>query len=232
MRFKFLILSAIISFNLFSQIEEGGFNVEIRELNDFTQLIASRGVNVTFVQGLQPKAEIHIRNSSPENVITEQKGEVVTIRMRANKDRDVSVNVFVSAGMNQIEKINVGTGARVYSETILKNDNLEIEMGASSVVELDIDVDKVSLSISSSSAQLLGKANSIDIKATVGANVETTDLEVDEAEISANLGSNVVVCVNKIIKAKSFSGARIAYCGQPEIVEVSQTLGGKVEHFD
>ncbi len=230
MRINLLTIITFFSLTLYSQYSDD-LTKEIRELDDFTTLIASRGINVTFVQGLQTKAEIHITNSSPDNVIIEQKDENLIIRMRANNDRDVSVNVFLSAGLNQIEKINIGTGARVYSETILKSKKLEVEIGAGSVAELNIDVEEVNLNISSSSAQFLGKANLLNIKATVGANVETTDLEVNEANVSANLGSNVVLCVKNKIVAKSYTGARIAYCGSPKIEETNQSLGGKVEQF-
>ncbi len=232
---KLLLLALmLINIQLFAQYDdvEQDYTKEILELEDFNSISASRGINITFVKGLQPKAEIHIKNSSPENVIIEQKGEQLSVRMRPNKDKDVAVTVFISIGMNKLNVLNVGTGAKVYSETTINSDNLEIEQGSGSVVELDINIENVALTCSSASTQLTGKSNFVDIKASVGANIETTQLKSSEMNISANLGANVVVCVQDKITAKAFTGARIAYCGTPSEEDISQTLGGKVEHFE
>lgn len=231
---KLLIVALLlININLLAQYDDGqDYEKEIRELDDFSVITASRGINITIVKGLQPKAEIHIKNSSPENVIIEQKAEKVSIRMRPNSDKDVAVNVFLTIGMNHLTHINAGTGAKIYSEITINSDKLEIEQGSGSVVEFDINTKYVGLNCSSASTQLTGKTDFADIKASVGSNIETTQLIASEMNISANLGANVVVCVKDKITAKAYTGARIAYCGKPNKESFTQSLGGKIEHFE
>src|SRR5690606_23759850 len=69
--------------------------VETRELAPFENLKVSRGINVTLVEGLSPKAEIHIQNAPVDDVLLEQSNKDLTIRMRARFNKDVAINVYL-----------------------------------------------------------------------------------------------------------------------------------------
>lgn len=233
---KLLILFAFIGLSfstlhsqLFKEAPNDSIEIETRELEDFDKVIVSRGINVTFTEGLLTKAEIHIQNTTPDNVIIDQKGMTLNIRMRAKSYKDVSVNVFLTVGVNTIREINTGTGGSVFSDILLKGDQLKLEAGGDGSMELKVEMNKIVANTSSSLIKLTGTTNYLDLNASAGGRFEGSQLKATEVNVSAILGSNVQVFATEKLVAKAATGANIGYTGDPEKVEVRASLGGKVE---
>ncbi|HLW08273.1 MAG TPA: head GIN domain-containing protein [Marinilabiliaceae bacterium] len=233
---KLLILLAFIGLSfstlhsqLFEEAPDETVEIETRELGDFDKVIVSRGINVTFTEGLLTKAEIHIQNTTPDNVIIDQKGMTLNIRMRAKSYKDVSVNVFLTIGVNTIREINSGTGSSVFSDILLKGDQLKLEAGGDGSIELQVEMSKIVANTSSSLIKLTGTTNYLDLNVSAGGRFEGTQLKATEVDASANLGSAVKLFATEKLVAKAATGAKIEYTGDPDKVEVRTSLGGKVE---
>ena len=235
---KTLILLAFIGLSfsnlhsqLFKEAADETIEIETRELKDFDKIIVSRGINVTLSEGLLTKAEIHIQNTTPDNVIITQKGMTLNIRMKTKSYKDVSVNVFLTVGVNTIREINTGTGGSVFSDILLKGDQLKLEAGGDGSMELKVEMNKVVANTSSSLIKLTGSTNYLDLNVSAGGRFEGSQLEATEVNASANMGSNVQVWATEKLVAKAATGAKIEYSGDPEKVEVRTSLAGKVEQM-
>lgn len=203
-------------------------NIETRILQAFESLQISRGINVTLVEADEPKAEIYIQNASPDEVIIEQEGSKLNIRMKSRSYPDsVAVNVFLHYQI--INKISVLSGGSVYNKWELETEELMIESGANAKLELEILVAKLTINAASSEIELNGEAKAFDLNATSGTKVEAGGLEVEDATIRANTGSKVQLLVNNSLYARIGTGALVQYAGNPAKVESSVTLGGKLE---
>ncbi len=201
--------------------------VETRELAPFENLKVSRGINVTLVEGLSPKAEIHIQNAPVDDVLLEQSNKDLTIRMRSLINKDVAINVYLY--YQNINEITVSSGASVFSENVLETDFLKLETGTDASIQLEIEVNKLEASASASRIELMGSAELMDINATTGGRFLGANLESKDTKIRANTGASAQVWVTEKINARAGSGASVEYTGSPAKVEVHTSLGGKVE---
>ena len=206
--------------------------IETRALNNFDKIIVSRGINVTLEEGVSPQAEIHIKNTTPEDVIIEQEGMTVTIKMRTKIYKDVAVNVFLTLGTNPIREINAGTGGSVYSEMELEGDQLQLEAGADASIQLEVTMKKIVVNASAASIHLTGSTNFLDVTASAAGRFDGLNLEAGQAVAKANMGSKIYLWVTQKLEAKSATGGKIGYTGSPDKVEIKTSLGGTVEEVE
>jgi hypothetical protein len=206
--------------------------VETRALNNFDKIIVSRGINVTLEEGLSPQAEIRIMNTTPEDVIIEQEGMTVTIKMRTKIYKGVAVNVFLTLGPNPIREINAGTGGSVYSEIELEGDQLKLEAGADASIQLEVTMKKVVINTSSASIHLTGTSDFLDVTASAAGRFDGLNLETGQAVAKANMGSKIQLWVTQKLEAKSATGGKIGYTGDPDKVAIKTSMGGTVEEIE
>lgn len=228
---KLLLLFSfvLISVGLQAQFNaEPGVEVDLRTLAPFENLRVSRGINVTLIEGEAPMAEIHIRNTLPEDVLIEQSGKDLTIRMKARIYKDVAVNVYLY--YQQLREISVGTGAAVYAEALLEADFLKLETGADAAIQLeDIDVARIEANVSASRIELAGEVAELDLNASTGGRFVGHALLAESVKVRATTGANVQLQVSEKLEARSATGARIEYSGDPREVAVSTSLGGSID---
>lgn len=204
-------------------------NKEVRQLEAFDRIRVSKGINVTLVDGEQPQAEILIENASTEDVIIEQKGRDVTIKMRTMIKKDVAVNVYLS--YQDLREISTGTGGSVFCEDLVEADQLVLEAGMDGNIDLEVDAKKLMVSASAARIEVRGTADYIDVRTSTGSKYLGANLKAKEAYIKANTGSLAQVWVSEKLDATVGSGARIEYAGNPAQKEIKQTFGGKVEQM-
>jgi hypothetical protein len=230
------LLTLIAYFNCFGQqsVQEpdSAVVVETRALNNFDKIIVSRGINVTLEEGLSPQAEIRIMNTTPEDVIIEQEGMTVTIKMRPKIYKEVSVNVYITLGANPIREINAGTGGSVYSEMELEGDQLKLEAGADASIQLEVTMEKIVVNASAASIHLTGTTNFLDVTASAAGRFDGLNLETGQTVAKANMGSKINVWVTQKLEAKSATGGKIGYTGNPDKVEIKTSMGGTVEKIE
>ncbi len=200
---------------------------ETRVLQDFDKIRVSKGINVTLVEGETPKAEINIENAEPGDVIIEQKGKDVTIKMRTRIYKNVSVNVYVT--YKNLREISTGTGGSVDSDELIEADQLVLEAGMDGSIDLEVDVKKLVVNTSAARVEVRGTADYIDIRTSTGGKYLGANLKAKEALIRANTGGSAQTWVTEKIEAIAGSGAKIEYAGNPPKVDAKQSLGGKID---
>ena len=201
---------------------------EIRNLKPFDKIKSSKGINVTLREGDEPKAEIVISNAEPEDVIIQQNGREVLIKMKTKIYRNVTVDVYVT--FQSLREISAGTGGTITSDDIIEADQLTLEAGMDASIELEIEVKKLKASVSAARIEVSGTADYVEAS-IMGGRFLGAQLECEEAFIRASAGGSAQIWVTEKLEATAGSGARIEYKGNPEKVEMKTNLGGKVEEM-
>ena len=202
-------------------------NKETRELQEFDKIRVSKGINVTLVEGNKPSAEIHIENAPTSDVIIEQKGRDLTVKMRTRIYKGVAVNVYIT--FQNLREISTGLGGSVESDDLIEADQLVLEAGMDGSIDLEVDVKKLVVNASAARVEVRGTSDYIDVRTTTGGRYLGANLKTKEALVRANTGGSAQIWVTEKIEASAGSGAKVEYAGNPQKVEVKQTLGGKVE---
>ncbi|MFW6043669.1 MAG: head GIN domain-containing protein [Marinilabiliaceae bacterium] len=222
------LMALTLTASLLAQDKEENQEVskEVRKVKDFKKLKVAKGINVTLIKGLKPEAEINIVNAMTEDVIIENDKNELTIKMKTRIYKDVSVQVYLT--YTELREIKTGSGASVDAEDVLSGNQLVLDAGMDSSIELEVDVETLEANVSAARITLEGAANTVEAKATTGGKFEAEKLESQEAFVTANTGAVATVNVTKKLEAKAGAGGKIEYSGNPEKVDSREIVNGKV----
>jgi len=199
---------------------------EIRKLEPFEKIRVSKGINVTLREGADPEAEITIVNANLDDVIIQQKGGEVTIRMKTKIYRNVSVNVWVT--FQNLTEIAASTGGSINSEDIIEAEFLTIEAGMDAAIELEVEVKRLKVVASTARVEVSGKADRIDVNASSGGKYLGFELECNNAKVRSVTGGLALVNVTENLDAYAATSGTIRHKGGALNVEVVALLGGQV----
>jgi hypothetical protein len=208
--------TSFIIFLIFYGIAVFGQNNEkrgIQKLDPFDKIIISKGINVTLREGEQPQAEIVISNAELDDVIIQQKGKEITIKMKTKVYKDIIVNVYVT--YQNLNTIIARSGGTLDADDIIETDCLTLEAGLDAAIELEVEVKKLIVSVSTARVQVKGTADYLEVKASSLGKYLGVELECKEAKVKANSGANIQVYATEKIESTSSSGAKIEYAGDP-----------------
>jgi len=200
---------------------------EIRDVDEFDGVKASRGINVYITQGDEIKVVVRADDNLLDAIETKVERDVLMVRSTAMIRNAESFKVFVT--VPRLEVIHASSGSNVFSETEIKSDNLDLASSSGANLTLDLDAEDVYASASSgANIKLDGAAGDFEAKVSSGANIKAGDLKAGNAELKASSGGNIWISVQKQMEARASSGGNIHYTGQPSDINVNTSSGGNV----
>lgn len=221
-----LLFTFVLTMGTLAQTEGDILSKEVRKIDSFDRIKASKGINVTLIEGEEESIKVEIKNAELSDVITELKSRELVIKMKTKFYKDVAVQVYVT--YKSISEINAGSGATVDANNTIYADKLILRAGTESYIALDVDVNTIQASGGASRMELGGVCNVQEINMGTGAKYLAFALKSNEAVAKATLGSVVEVTVNDKLNAITSSGGVVDYKGNPEKVESKENTGGKV----
>ncbi len=224
--FALSIITLFFVAGSFAQDKNQEKHKQIRKVGSFDEVKATKGINVTLIEGTKEQIEVTIVNGSPNDVVTDLKNKKLTVKMKTKIYKDVAVQVYVTYVI--IREINAGTGASIDAENTITADKLLIEGGTDSEIVLEIDANALEASVSAGRMELSGEVKAQVVKANTGGKYLSYDLTSTETYAKVNTGARIEVTVNKMLKATAANGGTVNYKGNPDKVDKKITLGGKV----
>jgi len=224
-----LLLSIVFVFGTLAQEtkEEENIQKQVRKMGSFDRVKASKGVNVTLIEGSKESVEVHIKNGNISDVITELKSRQLNVKMKTKLYKGMAVQVYVT--YKTIREVEAGSGASIDAENTIYADKLKIRAGTDSSIELDVDVNAVEVSGSASRTELSGSCKVQEVNIGTGGKYLSYPLESNEAVVKSTLGSNIEITVKEKLNATAGSGGTVYYKGEPAQVEKSENTGGKIK---
>ncbi len=195
----------------------------------FDAIHASGNVEVLLQQGGGESVNIEVEGVEEDKVMTEVKGGILKVRIK-----DVIYNKHKSARVvvtyRDLREIKAQAGARIYSRTAIKGDQLEIRAGSGANVALEIWVDVVEgRAAEGGEIELTGEVHTLNAIASTGGLFYGYGLEAQEVYARSNTGGEIEVSANKRIDAKANTGGNISYKGNPVHKNTSTHLGGTID---
>ncbi len=197
-------------------------NSQIRNVGTFNEIYAGKGINVTLIEGDKEKIRVEIENADVTDVITEIDGRKLDIKLKTKIYKDVSVMVY--ATYKSLKAISAGTGAFISSDNILYAENLDLKAGTGSSIILDLDVKNLTASLSSSKIEVVGKVNFQEVSSSTGGRYVADKLDCKEAIVKASTGGVAWVNVTENLEAKTNTGGKIHYTGDPKELKVKGNI--------
>jgi len=175
---------------------------------------------------------VEARSSDQDKIITRVEEGILKIYMKDKSwhlftwDNE-PVKVYVS--FKTLDKLHASGGSDVNSESVLKLDNLDLDVSSGSDVKLELEANQLRVESSSGSdVTLNGKALVAEVRATSGSDITAGDLEIRKCSAQASSGSDIGIKVTEELTADASSGGDINYSGNPKVKNIKESSGGDV----
>jgi hypothetical protein len=152
------------------------------------------------------------------------------VKMRDSHRFFSKVDAKVYVTYVELEKISASSASSVFSEGVIKANNLDIGVSSAANVEISLDARSVMVDVSSAGEAVLeGKTSSVELEVSSGGEVDAYKLESEIVKASASSGGDAKISVSKDLDAHASSGADIRYRGNPSKTNTHSSSGGSVK---
>jgi len=224
-----IFISSILGSCIFTGSIKGNGNVveETRDLDEFSKISVSRGMNVYITQGTSTKVTVKADENLLKVIDTYVDDETLKVTCTKMIKNATSNKVYVT--VPDIKYIKSTSGSNIFSEDSLKTGNLEIKSTAGSNIRLSIEAGELIISAAAGSNIFLnGMAKSVVVKASSGSNIKAGDLQTENCDAKVSSGANIWIKVQNGLTAKASSGGNLFYSGEPNPLNITKSSGGNI----
>lgn len=194
---------------------------------NFTAIDANAGLDVYLTQSGTNSVVVEADENLQDMIKTYVEGNVLVITVDGNISFAESKKVMVNFG--DIEQIESHSGSDVYSEGLIKADNLLLSASSGSDMNVEVLVNNLELEASSGADLLVkGKTNKLRAESSSGSDIQASDLESQICEAKASSGGGISIHTKKELMASASSGGDISYSGNPEKVKTNDSPSGSI----
>ncbi len=227
--FSIIVLTAFLNSCYFPGSIKGNGNVveETRDLDEFSKISVSRGMNVYISQGTTAKVVVKADENLLEVIDTYVDDKTLKVTTLKGIRNATSNKVYVT--VPDLEYIKSTSGSNIFSEDSLKTGNLEIKSSAGSNIRLSLESGELTISAAAGSNIFLdGMAKSVNMKASSGSNIKAGDLLAENCDAKVSSGANIWIKVQNGLTAKASSGGNLFYSGDPNPLRITKSSGGNI----
>ncbi|MDW3210834.1 MAG: head GIN domain-containing protein [Reichenbachiella sp.] len=225
---KMIMLAILLSVATLGVAQEK----ETRKLDDFSSIEVGEAIELIITQGDKNEAVIEVDDIDLDDVITEVRGSELNIE-RKNSNRNNSNNrgeVVVRLTYKEIDEISVNSAASVFSKSIIKAKEFELNASSAGQMELELEVEELQVEVSSAgNVEVAGTCSSLDLEVSSAGRYEGYDLVCTTIKAEASSGGSGEVFVKNRLDADAGSGGAIYYKGDPDKVLADSNLGGRIQ---
>lgn len=207
-----------------------GQNRLTADLQEFSALSVSGGINVELIPSERHEMSITARNGQPEEVRYEIKNGELSIKVRPDFNQDDEVKVKLP--YTGLVRIEATSGSVINSRYDLKGMDLELRAASGGKIELTVEVNSIEAEVTQFADIIVyGKARTQNVSAGTGGNYLAYDLVCDDTFVKATSGAQAKVVARRNIDATAASRGFIGYIGDPSGTYTKTSLGGEIARF-
>ena len=201
-----------------------------KTLGEFSELKVYDLINVELVESNENKIEITGEDTS--NVLIVQKNNLLKIKMALNKSFNGN-KTFVKLYYNKIDIIDVNEGAKVVSESLFKQYELELKSQEGGEISVITDTKLLSVKIVTGGIiNVSGASESQNINIRTGGIYEASLLKALNSQVKIKTGGVADISSSELIEVTIFAGGDLIIHGKTKYVKQLQVIGGRVIYKD
>lgn len=216
-----IVLFVVLAPSLWAQ------NTQTRNVGPFTGIKVGEGIDVFMKKGDKESVRVEVTGTEAANVLTEVSGSYLKIHMKDGNYRKVEAKVYVT--YVKLDRLSASSAGSIVSESVIKGENLEIDVSSAGSVEVQVDVKTLTVDASSAAeVELKGKTIELEAEASSAAQIDAYDLEASNVEADVSSGASMKINVLQDLQAHASSGGSIRYRGNPGKSVTDASSGGSV----
>jgi len=204
-------------------------NVAVKSFNSVT---VSSGIDLYLTQGNSESLTLKASSDLLENVVIEQKGSNLTIKMKegihwGSMFKNQSIKAYLN--FKTLAALTASGGSDVFSQGQIKAGKFALRSSGGSDVKLNLICTDIELQTSGGSdVALTGKAENMILQTSGGSDVDAYGFVVEYAKVSASGGSDANINVTKGLEAGASGGSDVHYKGNASLKKTSSSKSGDV----
>ncbi|GAA4234090.1 hypothetical protein GCM10022291_12720 [Postechiella marina] len=201
-----------------------------KTVGDFKEIKVYDLIEVELVKANENKVVITGKNI--DDVLINNKNGTLKIKMNLGEAYDGN-QTKVTLYYTLLDVIDVNEGAYVHSKDTLKQFEVALNAQEGGKIKVNVDVDYLNIrSVTGANVKASGKAKNQDISIFTGGVYGGKNLKSDFTDVSIRIAGEAHVNAKTLVNAKVRAGGDIYIYGNPERVDESKVLGGRIKRVE
>ena len=205
---------------------------ETRDLDGFTGVHISSGIDVYLSQGEEFEVVVEADENLQEVIVTKMEGKMLVVKTdRVNIRNAKSKKVHII--LPELTDLKISSAGDCVGKTAFYCDDLKISVSSAGDLKLEVDADKIYLDISSSGdAELAGEADFFQANLSSAGDLDAFDLIAARVEVSVSSAGDASVHATEEISMNASSAGSIYYRGDAKVVHSQSSSAGSIVSRD
>ena len=201
-----------------------------KSIGEFTELKVYDLIEVELVKSNEYKVVITGNNS--EEVLINNKNGTLKIKMNINKLFDGNKTKVVLY-YKTVDIIDANEGAKVYSKDAIKQYEIDLRSQEGGSIDVSVNVEYINIkAVTGGIIRASGDCKSQKVALLTGGIYNGESLETEKTEVSINAAGEGHVKASKLVDVKIRAGGDVFIYGNPETVNESTVLGGRINRVN
>ncbi len=224
-------MKQILSLLAFVMVLTAGAQKSIEKtVGEFTELKVYDLIEVELIKSDHDKVVISGRNT--EDVLVNNKNGTLKIKMKLEEAFDGS-ETKVKLYYTNVDVIDVNEGAKVYSADVIEQFEIDLNAQEGGKISVKLNVTYTNIrSVTGADVVASGTSKHQDISIYTGGEYDGKNLATKFTDVSIRAAGEAHVNAETLVNAKVRAGGDIYIYGNPERVDESRVLGGRIKRAD
>lgn len=201
-----------------------------KTVGEFSELKVYDLIDVELVKSDFDKVEITGKNK--KDVLVNNKNGTLKIKMNFGEVFDGS-QTKVKLYYTNIDVIDANEGANIHSKEKIEQFEIDLNAQEGGKINVLLDVKYLNIrAVTGADIIALGKATNQDVSIYTGGDYDGKELKTEVTDISIRAAGEANINASKRVTAKVRAGGDIFIYGNPERVDESRVLGGRIKRIE
>jgi hypothetical protein len=209
-------------FNAQAQVE--------KKLGEFHELKVYDLIDVQLVKSDENR--IVLTGNNTQDVVIVNKNGVLKIRMNIEKSFDGN-KTKATLYYTNIDVIDANEGASIYSDDLIKQFDFKLNAQEGGIIKVNLETTYLDVkSVTGGIIETKGTVKKQNINMNTGGIYKGEHLITEETEVTIVAAGEAYVNASKLMDIKIRAGGDVYIYGNPEKVNESKAIGGRIKRMD
>ena len=201
-----------------------------KTVGEFNELKVYDLIKVKLVKSDQNKIVIEGKNTN--DVVVVNRNDLLKIRMNLEESFDGN-KTHVTLYYTSLDVIDANEGTYIFSDEPLKQFDLKLKAQEGGSIKLNLQTTFLDVkSVTGGNIEAGGTVKKQKIVLNTGGIYRGEDLKTEETEVSIVAAGEAYVNASKLVDVKIRVGGDVYIYGNPETVNESKAIGGRIKRMD
>lgn len=201
-----------------------------KSIDEFAELKVYDLIEVELIKSHENKVIITGENTT--DVIVNNRNGKLKIKMNLEESFDGN-NTKVTLYYTSVDIIDVNEGSKVHSKDTIKQFEINLKAQEGASINMPVHVTHTNAkAVTGGVIETSGKSKSQDVYILTGGVYKGSKLKTENTEISINAAGEAYINASKLVDVKIRAGGDVFIYGNPETINESRVLGGRVKRMN